>query len=372
MPWQSYNTQTGVTTNYNGNTPDSGVASTSAGSSGNSGNQQNQILNLAAMSQYSPSQYTRQANGAVILNAGVTPIAGTTRTIGSGSTGSNGVPYGATPITNPAGLQGLTESQIYRDPSGRIYKLSTSGSDQIIATDPFLSEQMKDPTLKAWFDTITDESLKAKYLGNLKALEASIEAGKVLNPNIELTPDEIRELEHQASDFIDPYYNEQIDSWKQDLQISLDRLQEDYNNTIAQEEGIFKDELSNQANAEADAGLAFSSGRGVRLNKKITEENQQLSDLATSKARSAQDLGIQAERALGSRAVSRLGYNFGVGNYSASEGGLSRTGSRSLFSPGNLSGSIANEQATSRTTRANQLISDARANRVLDYNLLTR
>lgn len=39
--------------------------------------QSNQILNVASMAQYKPTDYTRQADGSVILNAGVTPIAGT-------------------------------------------------------------------------------------------------------------------------------------------------------------------------------------------------------------------------------------------------------------------------------------------------------
>lgn len=40
-----------------------------------------QILDVASMGKYQANQYTRQADGSVLLNAGVTPIAGTVKTI---------------------------------------------------------------------------------------------------------------------------------------------------------------------------------------------------------------------------------------------------------------------------------------------------
>lgn len=71
------------------------------------GTPQYQILDVASMGKYSPSQYERLGNGSVVLKQGVTPIEGTTKPYtgsgasgsGTGGTGTGG--GGATPTEDP-------------------------------------------------------------------------------------------------------------------------------------------------------------------------------------------------------------------------------------------------------------------------------
>lgn len=49
-----------------------------------------QLLNTASMAKYNPNQYTRQSSGAVVLNQGVKPIAGTVKDLGQQATVAKG------------------------------------------------------------------------------------------------------------------------------------------------------------------------------------------------------------------------------------------------------------------------------------------
>jgi len=113
-----------------------------------------QILNLASMAKYKPSEYTRQSDGSVILNPGVKPIDGTVKNI-------TPMPGSATPI-NPTeftqfpkanidtGFEELpsnqpTDNQPSDNQTGGVADLSMY--DTFINNDPFLKEQFQDQKL---------------------------------------------------------------------------------------------------------------------------------------------------------------------------------------------------------------------------------
>src|SRR3990167_3228292 len=99
--------------------------------------------------------------------------------------------------------------------------------NELITQDPFLSEQLKDPKTKAMFDALPDE-LKSTYLNVARTTAETIKKGKMVNPKIEITPEQAAKFLTQAHTELDPYYQEQIGFIQKDLDISFQRLQEDY------------------------------------------------------------------------------------------------------------------------------------------------
>jgi len=237
----------------------------------------------------------------------------------------------------------------------------------LINQDPFLAEQFKDPAKLALFQGMP-AALQDTYLQVLKQLQVTIEAGNVINPDIDLSPEKVAEFLQQATSELDPYYQEQIGFYKQDLDISLQRMQEDFNKNISRGEDTFKEGLLNQAENEAQSGTAFSSGRQDRVSKTIKAGQQGIDDLVTQAARSAQDFGIGAERALGSANIPNIG---GFNTYNVTDQGFSQSGNRNLFTPqGNLLGSIPKQRTVDISNRQGQLINAEKNQRILDFSTL--
>lgn len=243
--------------------------------------------------------------------------------------------------------------------------------DGIIAGNPFLSSQLQNPETRRMFDSLPPD-LQAIYLQTATSLGKTIESGKVVNPNIELTPAENQKLLEQARAEIDPYYQEKITGMKQDFQTSISRLMEDYNKGVTRRADQFKTTLEDQAETEADRGLAFSSGRKERLDRTINLENNALSDAATSLTRTGEDQARSLERNIGTSGLRSLNIP-GLTTYSASESGYNPSGSRDLFAPlGNVNiGEVGKAQTVDEAQRKSQLETAFRANRVLDLSKLS-
>ncbi len=241
---------------------------------------------------------------------------------------------------------------------------------QIIQLDPYLVEYFKDKVNKENFDRLAPE--QQQYMLQLISLkQKNITAGAIVNPNVELEPDKMKEFLTQAQNdpTIKSYYTEQIKSFSDDLTTSISRLQEDYKKSIDRGGEIFKQNLEGQAENEAQAGLSFSSGRNERLKRTITNENYGLTDASIGLARNIQDVGKQSERTIGSSSLGNLGLSYNAPNYQASEAGYTPTGTRSLFTPqGNLTGTLQAQRSVDEINRQNQLAAAENAKRTADYN----
>jgi len=241
----------------------------------------------------------------------------------------------------------------------------------MIGLDPFLSAQLEDPTLKAQFDSL-DPSLKMQYLMNLKALKESIEAGKIVNPNLDITETETKAFEDQARSKIAGYYDELIGYETGDLRKSLERMKEDFTTGVGRAEELFKEKLSNQAEAEAQAGLTFGSERGKRVSKTIKAQQEGLDDASLEMARSSQDLATATERKIGSSAFNSLGLDTSSPNYKVGERGFTSNGTRSLFTPsGNLVGELPKQREVDVINERNNLILAEKQKRILDASNLS-
>lgn len=306
--------------------------------------------------------FGRDATAAEIANWKTQPISSLSNYLNQQYKQATGIDYDGSPVM-PGANKSNNQLGVQADDFDSLL-------NQMIQLDPFLAEQLKDPAKKAMFDRL-DPALQSTYLQLLKTVGQSIEAGKVVNPNIEIEPSKVQEFLDQAKLEIDPYYSEVISNYSQDLKISLDRMKEDYQKTIVRAEDTFKQNLGVQAENEAQAGLTYGSERGVRLNRSITDANNVLGDAATGLARANQDAAIAAERKIGSSAFNNLGLSYGATEYGASQNGFAAKGTRSLFNPaGNLMGELPKMRTSDEIIRQNELIAAERAKRIMDASKL--
>lgn len=144
--------------------------------------------------------------------------------------------------------------------------------------------------------------------------------GQMINPNIELTPAEVKKFLDQATKEIDPYYSSQITAIRQNLDRSLDELEQSYQIQKKQDEADFKKTLGNKREDLAGTGLAFSGVRGNAEKTLAEDQNRSLESTALSVKSKARGLVTDAENRIGSRNLASLKMPNLV-QYGASTGG---------------------------------------------------
>lgn len=248
----------------------------------------------------------------------------------------------------------------------------TTDWSAMAAKDPFLAELLKDPAKRAEFEALPEE-VKPMFLQAARSLSKSIEAGKVVNPDIEITPQKIGEFYEQAKRELDPYYTEQFNALENDISLSLQRMTDDYNRAVADARDPFRRALDRQAGTEANQGTAFSSGRLDRQNAMVTEQQQRLDDLRRRTEESGQNLLRGYEGQVGSDRARRITLP-SLSSATATARGLDIGGPRSLNPElfGGVSfGTIGAARETALRGRQNELESDYRRDRVLNLSPLS-
>lgn len=242
--------------------------------------------------------------------------------------------------------------------------------DSIINNDPFLTEVFQDENYKENFSKMSPEMQMAQ-LQLIKALGGKIEAGQVLNPNIEITPERIQEFTNQATSELDPYYQEIINNYKDDLNTSISRLKTDFETGVRNAEEPFKRNLAAVAESEAQAGLTYGSERVKREQTNVLNQQQLIDENALKVQRSAEDAYKQAERTIGSDALGNVSIP-NIKDYNVNKLGFAESGLRNLYAPqGNLVGTLQKERTTNIRTRASELEDAYRQNRILNTSQLT-
>ena len=203
-------------------------------------------------------------------------------------------------------------------------------------------------------------------------LDDKIQSGQRVNPDLTITPELTAKFVEDATKELDPYYQELINQHKQDLTISYRQLQEDYNTQIEREQPAFQQTLQGQDRAEAESGMAFSSGRKDREQQTISGQQQRLDDLFSNTQRTAEANALSSERAIGSRAFADLGIPT-LQTYSAQRntiaprGELATTGSRNLYTPQTgLFGELPANKKTAISNRVGELTQLEINKRILD------
>lgn len=243
---------------------------------------------------------------------------------------------------------------------------STTAPVQSQATNSNLFGQLDDPNMKRLIGLLPPQ-LQGALSQVSSSVAKRIEAGQVINPSINLTPADTSKLLRQATNEIDPYYREQIDFVKQDLDRSLGVLQEDFNTFASRQKTDYSQAQKTQANNEANSGTAFSSGRAQRETQLADQATRQLTDAQQYATRQAQAFGTNAERRIGSN---QLG-NFSLPSYAAGDNGVYQSGGRSLnLGSNNVTGSLQKERDVAIKNRSSQLQGAFRLSRNLDLRPL--
>ena len=231
----------------------------------------------------------------------------------------------------------------------------------------------EDPAMASHLANIAGVPELAGLLPGLESiLNKAIESGKVVNPNIEISPAQIQQFLTQATTELEPYYKERLGLLKNDLDVSMKRLTEDYAKGIERAKDPFKQELATQAEGEAQSGTAFSSGRADREKRTVDVQQNKLEDFTTQATRNIQDTGLAYEKEAGSDLARSLNLPTLTG-YSASNTGITPGVTRSVYAPlGNIPlGSVGKERETALRTRASELEETYRRNRILDLSPLS-
>lgn len=169
--------------------------------------------------------------------------------------------------------------------------------------------------------------------------------GRTVNPNIQLSPQDIQRFLDQATGEISPYYASQINAIKGDLTQNIQALQQQYEYQKKDQEAQFKAGLDSSRESAAGAGTVFSGARN------LGEQNQ-----AASAQRNLDSLGLSASNQIGSQlrsAESKIGSsnvrslsipNLEVPKASFGSSSFGTGRSISSFTPGDYTGSIEYQQ----------------------------
>lgn len=188
--------------------------------------------------------------------------------------------------------------------------------------------------------------LDAMYQRLSKYLEDLISAGQKLNPNIELTPQEVQRFMDQATSEIEPFYKQQFDTIKEDVRRSLDSLQKNYDLAKQDREAQFKQTLAGARESAADRGVIFSGGRAKTEQDIAQAQTRDLESLGLSVSNQAGNLLRSGASQIGSRNLSGLGIP-SLSTYNATtsgEGALTPGRSLDFYTPTDMTGSLEYQQ----------------------------
>lgn len=232
---------------------------------------------------------------------------------------------------------------------------------------------IEDPKLKNLYDTLPN-TMKGLVDALSRKLDTMIEQGKVVNPDIEISPSQIIQFLADAKTELDPYYQEQIGLAQKDFDRAIKETQADWETQTGRLQEPLQRQLETQAEAEAQAGTAFSSGRVERQKSYIDKQQQAIDDAARTASRGIGNLGRQAERTLGSSFFSgaNAGLSGGINEIQISPEGKIMTGQRILpFTPeGGIMGTIPRQRKFNEEQRIGELSEAFRNKRLLDLRNL--
>lgn len=250
--------------------------------------------------------------------------------------------------------------------------LIPKGNNNIITTDTSTLDvfTFDDPQLEAMINSLPVD-MQGVVAQLYRQLEKTIESGQKINPDIEFTPERLQEFLTQAETEIEPYYQEVMEQNKQDIELSLGRLSEDYKREIQRAEEPFKEGLAQQSESEAQAGLTYGSERGVRERQTVEGQQRGLDDVFRNVERGVQDTVRAGERTLGSSFLSGL-QTPQFSPFTANTQGFQQGSARTLATPqGGLLGELPKEREVNVRTRASEIQDITRRNRILDFSPLT-
>lgn len=208
-----------------------------------------------------------------------------------------------------------------------------------------------------------------ELLGTLQTyLDGIVAAGNKINPNIEISPETLKQFLAQAEQEINPYYKSTINAIRDDVQKNLGVLQKQYELDKKGTEAQLRDTLATTRESAAGAGTIFSGARGAGERDLGSLYNRKFEEQALGLESSIGGTLRDTERTIGSRNISSLIPSFSSASAST-EGKGSVIGGRTLsFQPtGGITGSLERENLTAIEQRRNELESAERSRRALNF-----
>jgi len=205
--------------------------------------------------------------------------------------------------------------------------------------------------------------------GLVPGLQSILDSGKVLNPDVELTPAQITEFTNLASSKISPYYRSQIESIQKDLGLSVDNLQKQYEVSKQGAEEGFKQSLGTQRESMSGLGTTFSGQRGQAENQMVSAQNRALN---LNALQTENQIGGEMRRLEGQIGSSNLPSVPSWQTYQATaegKGGFTPGRVLNFGGTGGVMGSLPQEQIQAEELRLSKYKKAARENRSLDYYL---
>lgn len=188
------------------------------------------------------------------------------------------------------------------------------------------------------------------------------ESGKVINPNIELTPERLSEFINTAKSDVSPYFKQLFSEAERDIGFSLSDIANNYAKKEAEIGRQFGTALESTQESYAKRGLNYSSDRTKSEQLLSDTAKRMMSDERDTALKGARDIGLKGERLLGSNflektSLPKLSYGAepvtGKAGYYGTAGGGRDLNLYNTF--GGITGSLATQQSEAEKTRANAL-----------------
>lgn len=188
------------------------------------------------------------------------------------------------------------------------------------------------------------------------------ESGKVVNPNIDLTPERLAEFINTAKSDVSPYFKQLFTEAERDIGFSLGDIANNYAKKEAEIGRQFGTALENTQESYAKRGLNYSSDRYKAEQTLSDEAKRMMQDERDTALKGARDIGLKGERALGSNFLEKtslptLKYGAepvtGKAGYYGTAGGGRDLNLYNVF--GGITGEMATKQSEAEKQRANSL-----------------
>lgn len=196
--------------------------------------------------------------------------------------------------------------------------------------------------------------------------------GRIVNPDIEISDEMVNKFLDQAKTELDPYYRQVIQQAQDDMNLTMQRLSEDYTTRARALELNYGKNLEATQENFARRGLNFSTERTRAEQDLADAATTSLNNLSTDITRQAENAGIEAERNLGSiNMLSSPSYTTGYSpilNRAGVYGFTSPTQSRSLYTQeGGVFGDVQRNRLYDEQNRLANLIGAEREYRGTYY-----
>ena len=278
---------------------------------------------------------------------------------GLGYTNADGTPlkvdgiYG--PKTQTAVMQFQTSNGLKAD--GIFGPLSLAKTQSLTST----SAQAGTPAATPAGQFNTGDPSQDALLGELQNfIKTQQDSGLKLNPDFNFDDATLNKFLETAKASVHPYFQNQIDTIKQDVLRTAPQILQNYQNDIAKQQQDFTQNLGDTRNNFANQGLAYSGFRGEGEQNLQTNENRTLQDLSQNAQNDLYNLGRGAESKIGASNAPTLG---SLSNYSATtagQGGFNLGSTVSPYTPGGYgTGSIQYDENQAAEARRQALLTSA-------------